>query len=100
MAEELPLFVRLSMTDWVEGGWDAPEAVELCRLLAARGDVDLIDCTSGGVDPAQRIPLSRLSGAICRGGPARRRHPERRSRIDLVARNGRGDPPMGAPTWS
>jgi 2,4-dienoyl-CoA reductase-like NADH-dependent reductase (Old Yellow Enzyme family) len=54
---ELPLFVRLSMTDWVAGGWDLPEAVALCRMLKARGDVDLIDCTSGGNDPAQRIPL-------------------------------------------
>ena len=54
---ELPLFVRLSMTDWVAGGWDVPEAVALCRMLKARGDVDLIDCTSGGNDPAQRIPI-------------------------------------------
>jgi 2,4-dienoyl-CoA reductase-like NADH-dependent reductase (Old Yellow Enzyme family) len=56
-APDLPLFVRLSMTDWVDGGWDLPESLELCRRLKARGDVDLIDCTSGGNDPRQRIPI-------------------------------------------
>ena len=54
---ELPLFVRLSVTDWVEGGWDVDEAVALCRMLKARGDVDLIDCSSGGNDPRQRIRI-------------------------------------------
>jgi 2,4-dienoyl-CoA reductase-like NADH-dependent reductase (Old Yellow Enzyme family) len=54
---ELPLFVRLSMTDWVAGGWDLPEAVELCRMLKARGDVALIDCSSGGSSPEQRVPV-------------------------------------------
>ena len=52
---DLPL--RLSMTDWVDGGWDLPESVELCRRLTARGYVDLIDCTSGGNDARQRIPI-------------------------------------------
>ncbi len=54
---ELPLFLRISATDWLPGGWDVEEAVALCRLLKARGDVDLIDCSSGGLDPRQRIPL-------------------------------------------
>ncbi|MEO8559938.1 MAG: NADH:flavin oxidoreductase/NADH oxidase [Rhodospirillales bacterium] len=54
---ELPLLLRLSVTDWVPGGWDVKEAVALCRVLKQRGDVDLIDCTSGGNDPAQRIPI-------------------------------------------
>jgi 2,4-dienoyl-CoA reductase-like NADH-dependent reductase (Old Yellow Enzyme family) len=54
---DLPLFVRLSMTDWVDGGFDLAEAVEVCRMLKACGDVDLIDCTSGGNDPRQRIPI-------------------------------------------
>ncbi|MGI8527655.1 MAG: NADH:flavin oxidoreductase/NADH oxidase [Pseudolabrys sp.] len=53
----LPLFIRLSVSDWVAGGWDLPEAIDLCRMLKARGDVDLIDCTSGGNDPKQRIPI-------------------------------------------
>jgi 2,4-dienoyl-CoA reductase-like NADH-dependent reductase (Old Yellow Enzyme family) len=54
---DLPLFVRLSATDWVEGGFQIGEAVEVSRMLKATGDVDLIDCTSGGNDPRQRIPI-------------------------------------------
>ena len=54
---ELPLAVRLSCTDWVPGGWDVAETVALARLLKARGDVDFVDCSSGGNDSAQRIPV-------------------------------------------
>jgi 2,4-dienoyl-CoA reductase-like NADH-dependent reductase (Old Yellow Enzyme family) len=53
--DHLPLFVRLSVTDWVAGGWDEAQCLELARALAARGDVDLVDCSSGGLDPGQRI---------------------------------------------
>jgi 2,4-dienoyl-CoA reductase-like NADH-dependent reductase (Old Yellow Enzyme family) len=45
--DELPLFVRLSCTDWKEGGWDIEQSVELAHRLRQRG-VDLIDCSSGG----------------------------------------------------
>jgi 2,4-dienoyl-CoA reductase-like NADH-dependent reductase (Old Yellow Enzyme family) len=55
--QDLPLFVRLSATDWVDGSWDIEEAIELCRVLKARGDVDLVDCSSGGNDPRQRIRI-------------------------------------------
>ncbi len=54
--EEFPLFVRLSATDWVEGGWTADDAVQLSRELTRHG-VDMIDCSSGGNSPAQQIPL-------------------------------------------
>jgi 2,4-dienoyl-CoA reductase-like NADH-dependent reductase (Old Yellow Enzyme family) len=54
--EELPLFVRLSATDWVDGGWDVEECVDLARRLAREG-VDLIDCSSGGNAAHQRIPV-------------------------------------------
>jgi 2,4-dienoyl-CoA reductase-like NADH-dependent reductase (Old Yellow Enzyme family) len=54
--EELPLFVRFSATDWVEGGWDAEQSVELARLLAPLG-VDLVDCSSGGLVPGAKIPV-------------------------------------------
>ena len=54
--QELPLTVRLSCTDWVEGGWDLAQAVELSRRLKAIG-VDLIDCSSGGAVPGVKIPL-------------------------------------------
>ncbi len=49
-----PLFVRLSATDWVSGGWDVEQTVRLSRMLAEHG-VDLIDCSSGGLSPAQQI---------------------------------------------
>ena len=52
----LPLFVRLSCTDWVEGGWDLPQSVELAKRLKTLG-VDLIDCSSGGNVPKARIPV-------------------------------------------
>jgi 2,4-dienoyl-CoA reductase-like NADH-dependent reductase (Old Yellow Enzyme family) len=51
-----PLFVRLSATDWVAGGWDVDQSVELARLLRDDG-VDLIDCSSGGLASGVRIPL-------------------------------------------
>src|SRR6185437_6178265 len=53
---DLPLFVRLSCADYMEGGITAEDSVALARMLKARGDVDLIDCSSGGISPAQRIP--------------------------------------------
>jgi 2,4-dienoyl-CoA reductase-like NADH-dependent reductase (Old Yellow Enzyme family) len=54
--ESLPLMARLSGTDWVDGGWDLEQSVELARLLAPLG-VDLIDCSSGGIRPAIAIPV-------------------------------------------
>ena len=52
---ELPLFVRISATDWVDGGWDLPQSVMLARALKHRG-VDLIDCSGGGIVPRVPIP--------------------------------------------
>ena len=54
---DLPLFLRISATDWVEGGWDLEDSVRLASLLAEAGEVDLIDCSSGGNDPRQQIPI-------------------------------------------
>jgi len=53
--ERLPLLVRLSATDWVNGGWNADETVELCRVLKGLG-VDLVDVSSGGLVPTAKIP--------------------------------------------
>ena len=53
----LPLFVRISATDWVEGGWDIDEAVKLAALLKSEG-VDLIDTSSGGLVPDAKIPFT------------------------------------------
>jgi 2,4-dienoyl-CoA reductase-like NADH-dependent reductase (Old Yellow Enzyme family) len=54
--ERLPFAVRLSCSDWVEGGWTIEESVELARQLKAEG-VDLIDCSSGGGAAAAKIPV-------------------------------------------
>ena len=50
-----PVFVRISATDWKEGGWDLNQSIELSRALLAIG-VDLIDCSSGGLVPNVKIP--------------------------------------------
>ena len=49
--------VRLSTTDWVDGGWDLPQSIELCKHLKALG-VDLIDCSTGGLVPDAVIPAA------------------------------------------
>ncbi|TXK52158.1 NADPH dehydrogenase NamA [Pontibacter qinzhouensis] len=54
--EEFPLFVRLSATDWTEGGWTAEDSVRLAKVLQENG-VDLIDCSTGGNVPAAKIPV-------------------------------------------
>ena len=54
--ERLPLLVRLSVTDWVEGAWDIAQSVQLARLLGPLG-IDVVDCSSGGVVPGVTIPL-------------------------------------------
>lgn len=53
----LPLFVRISATDWADGGWDIEQSIELARRLAPLG-VDLVDCSSGGLVPGVRIPVA------------------------------------------
>jgi 2,4-dienoyl-CoA reductase-like NADH-dependent reductase (Old Yellow Enzyme family) len=55
---ELPLFVRISATDWVEGGWDIDQSVVLARHLKDLG-VDLIDVSSGALVPKARIPVGK-----------------------------------------
>ena len=54
--ERLPLLVRISATDWKDGGWDPDQAVELARRLRAHG-VDLVDCSSGGAVHDQQIAV-------------------------------------------
>jgi 2,4-dienoyl-CoA reductase-like NADH-dependent reductase (Old Yellow Enzyme family) len=54
--EELPLFVRISASDWAEGGWDLEASIILSRRLRDMG-VDLIDCSSGGAIPHAKIEL-------------------------------------------
>jgi 2,4-dienoyl-CoA reductase-like NADH-dependent reductase (Old Yellow Enzyme family) len=54
--EELPLFVRISATDWVQGGWDVEQSVKFARELKAIG-VDLVDCSSAGAVPGAKVPV-------------------------------------------
>lgn len=56
--ERYPLFVRISATDWVKGGWNETESVQLARLLKSNG-VDVIDCSSGGLVPTAKIPVGK-----------------------------------------
>jgi 2,4-dienoyl-CoA reductase-like NADH-dependent reductase (Old Yellow Enzyme family) len=54
--DDLPVFARVSATDWADGGWDEEQTVELARRLGAAG-VDLVDCSTGGLVPGARIPV-------------------------------------------
>jgi 2,4-dienoyl-CoA reductase-like NADH-dependent reductase (Old Yellow Enzyme family) len=58
MPAGLPLFVRLSATDWVDGGWDVEQSAKLAARLSGLG-VDLIDVSSGGMVPTARIPVAK-----------------------------------------
>ena len=55
--ERLPLWLRISASDWADGGWDIEQSIELARAMPARG-VDLIDVSSGGLVPHARIPAA------------------------------------------
>ena len=55
--ESLPLFLRLSATDWAEGGWTLEDSVELARRVKPLG-VDLVDCSSGAMVPWAKIPVA------------------------------------------
>ncbi|MEO8412036.1 MAG: NADH:flavin oxidoreductase/NADH oxidase [Ginsengibacter sp.] len=59
ITDQLPLFVRISASDWVAGGWDIEDSVKLSKILKDKS-VDLIDCSSGGNSPDQVIPVKPL----------------------------------------
>ncbi len=54
--DDFPLFIRISATDWVEGGWDLDQSIELCKELKRAG-VDLIDVSTGGLVHDAQIPV-------------------------------------------
>jgi 2,4-dienoyl-CoA reductase-like NADH-dependent reductase (Old Yellow Enzyme family) len=54
--EQYPLFVRISATDWAEGGWNQEDSVKLAKVLIKKG-VDLIDVSTGGLVSHQKIPV-------------------------------------------
>ncbi len=96
--ERLPLLLRLSATDWVPGGWDVPEAVELVRHLRELG-VDLVDCSSGGLSATAKVPAGpgyqagfaeriRREAGIATGAVGMITSPEQ---ADHVVRSGQAD---------
>ena len=96
--EDKPLAVRVSATDWVPGGWDIEQTVVLARGLKDRG-VDLVDCSSAGLSPAQQIPVGpgyqvpfservRREGDIPTAAVGMISAPEQ---ADEIIRNGRAD---------
>jgi len=56
LPDKCPLFVRISASDWTEGGWDVEQSVELARRLKRLG-VDVIDCSSGGNIEKAKVPV-------------------------------------------
>ena len=96
--ERLPLFVRISATDWADGGWTLDQSVELAALLKKEG-VDLIDCSSGGLVPHAIIPVGpgyqvpfaeriRREAGIATGAVGMIAAP---AQADQIVRNGHAD---------
>jgi 2,4-dienoyl-CoA reductase-like NADH-dependent reductase (Old Yellow Enzyme family) len=98
MPESQPLFVRLSCSDWSEGGWSIEESVELARHLRPRG-VDLIDCSSGGqvaqakipIGPGYQVPFSERIRREAGIATAAIGMITQSAQADEVVRNGRAD---------
>jgi 2,4-dienoyl-CoA reductase-like NADH-dependent reductase (Old Yellow Enzyme family) len=91
-----PLFVRLSVTDWVDGGWDLPQSIELAKELKAAG-ADLIDCSSGAnvadakipVGPGYQVPFAeaiRRQAAVATGAVGMITKPEQAEEIIAAGR--------------
>lgn len=59
ISDDAPLFVRISASEWVNGGWTIDDSIQLARILK-RNNVDLIDCSSGGNSPDQKIDVKPL----------------------------------------
>ncbi len=96
--EASPLLVRLSVTDWVEGGWDLPQSIELSKRLKSAG-ADLIDCSSGAnvadakipVGPGFQVPFAeaiRRDAAIATGAVGMITKPEQ---AEEIVEKGRAD---------
>ena len=96
--DSLPLFIRISATDWVEGGWTIDDSVALAAALKPLG-VDLVDCSSGALVPHVRIPVGpeyqvgfaeriRRDAAILTGAVGMITEPEQ---ADRIIRDGRAD---------
>ncbi|MCE1254338.1 MAG: NADH:flavin oxidoreductase/NADH oxidase [Anaerolineae bacterium] len=96
--ERLPLTVRISGTDWAEGGWTVQESVELARRMQTAG-VDLVDCSSGGNLPKASIPMGAgyqvpISEAVRKGAEIKTATVgliTAPAQADEIIRNGRAD---------
>ena len=58
IANDVSLWVRISATDWVDGGWDIQQSVQLVKILQTK-NVDVIDTSSGGLVPYAKIPVAK-----------------------------------------
>ena len=96
--EGLPLFLRISATDWTEGGWTIRDSIALARMVKPLG-VDLLDCSSGGNLPDAKIPLGagyqvpfaaqiRREGGVMTGAVGMITSPQQ---ADQIIRNGDAD---------
>jgi 2,4-dienoyl-CoA reductase-like NADH-dependent reductase (Old Yellow Enzyme family) len=96
--ERLPLFLRISASDWVEGGWTIEDSVALARMVKPLG-VDLIDCSSGGAvsqakipaGPGYQVPFAsrvRHDGGVMTGAVGMVTAPQQ---ADQIIRNGDAD---------
>ena len=94
--DNLPLFVRISATDWTEGGWTADDSVALAAVLKDKG-VDVVDCSSGGNVARASIPTGPgYQVSLCRTHQARSRHHDGGRGADYVRRAGRSHPDQRA----
>lgn len=95
---ELPVWVRVSATDWAEGGWSGDDTVRFATMLRGEG-VDLVDCSGGGLVPGQKIPVApgyqvpfaervRREAGIASGAVGLITDP---AQADAIVREGRAD---------
>jgi 2,4-dienoyl-CoA reductase-like NADH-dependent reductase (Old Yellow Enzyme family) len=96
--DSLPLFIRVSASDWIEGGWTIDDSVKLAQWLKPLG-VDLVDCSSGGLIPNARIAVApgyqvpfaeriRTESAILTGAVGMITEPQQ---ADAIIRDGSAD---------
>lgn len=96
--EDLPLFLRISATDWTDGGWTLPDSIALARMVKPLG-VDLVDCSSGGNIPNASVPVGagyqvpfaaqiRREGGVMTGAVGMITSPQQ---ADQIIRNGDAD---------
>lgn len=96
--EEAPVFVRISATEWTEGGWDIEESVRLARLLKAHG-VDVVDASSGGnvagakipTGPGYQVPLAERIRREAEIATAAVGQITEARQVEAIVRNGQAD---------